>query len=1441
MTSVGDQARQTSAAEVLAGGGEMGALMRAFDWAATPLGPVEGWPRALKTCVRLMLTSRQPMWLGWGDELIFLYNDPYRSIVGGKHPQALGQPTSVVWREIWADIAPRIESALGGDEGTYDEALLLIMERHGYPEETYYTFSYSPIPDDDGRVAGIFCANTDDTRRVIGERQLILLRELAARTAEARTVADACVLSMRSLETNPWDVPFAAIYLLDPEQRRAVLAGTSNIAPGHPAAPEAIALDDASPWPVAEVVDAKAPRLIPDLGASFGAVPMGAWDRPPAQAVALPIAPSSQTGQAGILVVGLNPYRLFDDDYQGFLGLVAGQIASALADARAYEEERKRAEALAQLDRAKTAFFNNISHEFRTPLTLMLGPLEDVLATPTDAALVREQVAAAHRNSLRLLRLVNTLLDFARVEGARMEAVYEPTDLATLTTELAGVFRSAIERAGLRLEVDCRPLPEPVYVDRDMWEKIVLNLLSNALKFTLEGQIAVALRAHGAHVTLEVRDTGTGIPSEEIPHLFERFHRVRGRRARTHEGTGIGLALVRELVALHGGTIGVESVVDAGTTFTVTLPLGTAHLLPERIQAARTQDSTALGAAPYVEEALRWLPATSNASEPQVIADISTSAARLAAMDGAPRARVLLADDNADLRDYLTRLLASRYEVQAVANGAQALATARAHPPDLVLSDVMMPELDGFGLLRALRADPHTSAIPVVLLSARTGEESAVEGLQAGADDYLVKPFSARELLARVGAHLKLARARTQVARLQHVTAALSAAATVEEVADVIIAHGLSALGATVGVVAALSDDGASFTNVGVAGYAPEVVAAWTGFLASDAVPIADAVRAREPVILESRAKHDARYPHLAGVHSEVGDGALVAIPLLLGERVVGGLGLSFPQSRQFGAEERAVMGALGGLCAQALERARLYEAEQQARAEAEAERQHLHNLFMQAPAIICVLRGPTHVFDVANPLYIQITGRRDPAELLGRPIRAALPELEGQGYFELLDQVYASGTPFVGTESPVKLDRDGDGTLEEILFNFVYQPYRNAAGAVEGIFVHAVEVTEQVQARQRVEELARQMQVERDRWRQVLDVLPVGVVIVDAHGRIEVLNQTGLDIVGHDTRGESLPSPGEEETDEYRVRRPDGTPYPPSEVPLRRSLLYGEDIHGDQQLHRHAVTGRETPLLVNSAPLRGPDGAIVGAVAVFQDITELHDLEQAREEFLSSAAHDLKTPLTGIRGQAQLAQRRLARLDAPVAATAPLAEQLARIQEGTDAMLALINELVDVTRLQMGAGLELRREPTDLVALVRASIAAQQGAGTPPITLQEEAPVVVAEVDAARIARVVGNLLSNALKYSPGGGTITVRVAREDGAAVIAVQDEGIGIPAADLPHIFERFARAGNVAGHIQGTGIGLASARGIVEQHGGTIAAQSVEGHGATFTVRLPLEAS
>ncbi len=750
----------------LLGNSELARLMRAFDWDTTAIGVPEKWPKSLRTAVGIMLTSRQPIWIGWGQELTYLYNDPYKSIIGGKHPWALGKPASVVWREIWHEIGPMLSQATGGNEGTYVEAQLLIMERNGYPEETYYTFSYSPIPADDGTVGGIFCANTDDTQRVIGERQLTLLRELAATTAEARTWEQACERSARALSTDPQDLPFAMIYMLEPDGRTATLASTSGVEPDHPAVMATLSLyGDDEPWPLADVLKDHRPRVVSRLETSFQATfPSGAWPQAPDTAVVLPILPSGETGRAGFLIAGLNPFRLFDDNYAGFMKLIAGQTGAAIANAEAYEQERRRAEALAEINRAKTAFFSNVSHEFRTPLTLMLGPLEDTLRHPEELPAKRlEEVTVAHRNALRLLRLVNTLLDFSRVEAGRVQVHRENTDLSLLTHDLASNFSSVCERAGLALSIACDPLPKSVYIDRDMWEKIVLNLLSNAFKFTFGGGIDVRLRDVGGHVELSVRDTGVGIPPSELPHVFERFHRVEGQHGRTHEGSGIGLALVRELVNLHGGEVRIESKVDHGTTFTVILPYGESRL-PAAAGNESHKVSTATKAAAFVEEALRWLPEPADANPALVEFLRDTAIAPPPNAQTGQRERVLVADDNADMRDYVQRLLASRYDVETVGNGVEALEAIRRTRPDLLVSDVMMPARDGFGLLREIRADPELGSLPVILLSARAGDEAKVEGLNAGADDYLTMPFSAQELLARVNTNITMARLRREIA-----------------------------------------------------------------------------------------------------------------------------------------------------------------------------------------------------------------------------------------------------------------------------------------------------------------------------------------------------------------------------------------------------------------------------------------------------------------------------------------------------------------------------------------------------------------------------------------------------------------------------------------------------------------------------------------------------
>ena len=755
----------------LPGGGKMGELIRSTDWDPTPLGPLSSWSPTLRMMVRFLLANRFPMLLWWGPRFCQFYNDAYRPILGNKHPNSMGQPGPECWAEIWDILEPLVVTPYGGGPPTWMDDLALEINRHGFFEETHFTIAYSAVPDDwaPGGIGGVLATVNEITEKVVGERRIRALRDLGARALEAKSALGACEAAAETIVKYPKDLPFVLIYLTEPDGRSARLVCAAGTDEGGPASPRLIPLAEgassAAPWPLAEVMRSGEPRVIDDLRVRLGgAVPGGPWSDPPSEAVVAPIHSTMGHNPAGFLVAGISSRLRFDETYRSFIELATGQIATALANARAYEQERQRAEALAEIDRAKTAFLSNVSHEFRTPLTLMLGPIEESLESEGLPPEDRERMELVHRNGLRLLKLVNTLLDFSRIEAGRAQATYRPADLPSLTADLGSTFRSAIEAAGLELTIDCPAAGEPAWIDPEMWEKIVLNLVSNAFKFTLEGRIEVALHIVRDHWRLSVRDTGIGIDEKELPRVFERFHRVEGVRGRSYEGSGIGLALVQELVRLHGGTVVAESAPGRGTAFVVSIPRGNGHLPADRIAGPAAADpARAPVARAFVEEALRWLPEPTAPERSSATADVRGHAPSTAPL------RILLADDNADLRDYVRTLLAPHYEVECVADGEAALEAARRRPPDLVLSDVMMPKLSGIELLQALRADPHTRSIPVVLLSARAGEESRVEGLELGADDYLVKPFSARELLARVGARISESTRQAAESRLHSV------------------------------------------------------------------------------------------------------------------------------------------------------------------------------------------------------------------------------------------------------------------------------------------------------------------------------------------------------------------------------------------------------------------------------------------------------------------------------------------------------------------------------------------------------------------------------------------------------------------------------------------------------------------------------------------------
>jgi signal transduction histidine kinase/DNA-binding response OmpR family regulator len=738
----------------LAGGGEMGQLMRSVDWSKLSIGPVDAWPQSLRTALSILLESHFPMYIAWGRNYTQFYNDGYRPILGStKHPRAMGLAASETFAESWHIIGPMFDGVMQGSAVGSDN-WMLPLDRYGFLEECYFNFSYSPIRDESGAVGGVLVTVSETTARVLGERRLQILQALASRTQGVTTIEAACSVVADVLAESALEIPFALLYLLEDDGTTARLAGSAGVTPGASAGPERVdlggphvpwSLDDVARSGVAASLEGVSAEMVSRSGQIEGTI---------RHVFVLPIARSGESRPAGILVAATSSCLQVDDKYRGFLDLVASQIATTLGGVRALEEARARAEALAEIDRAKTAFFSNVSHEFRTPLTLLLGPTEDALADPSGSAIDAERWRLVHRNALRLLKLVNTLLDFSRIEAGRIDARYELTEIGEYTRELASVFQSAIERAGLRLELQIEPLDDLLYIDHDMWEKVVFNLLSNALKFTFDGRITIVLRREGDAALLVVRDTGVGIPPDELRFLFDRFHRVQGSRARSHEGTGIGLALVRELVRLHGGTVVVESEVDVGTVFTVRIPFGSAHL-PEGHLSASTASATSMSAAAFVGEAERWVPET----------DTDTPAPAVTASPSP--ARILLVDDNADMRDYVARLLRERWTVDTAADGTSALAMVRDDPPDLILADVMMPGLGGFELLEQLRAEPATRAIPVIFLSARAGEEARVEGLHAGADDYLAKPFSARELTARVATHLELSRLRRDAERAQ--------------------------------------------------------------------------------------------------------------------------------------------------------------------------------------------------------------------------------------------------------------------------------------------------------------------------------------------------------------------------------------------------------------------------------------------------------------------------------------------------------------------------------------------------------------------------------------------------------------------------------------------------------------------------------------------------
>ena len=1445
MTSDGDTLFKT--------GGDMATRMAAKEWAETPLGLPSSWPQSLRAIVRVMLSSRYAMWMAWGPDLTFFCNDAYLPTLGVKESWALGTSARKVWEEIWPDIGPRIAHVLATGEATWDEALLLFLERSGYPEETYHTFSYSPLWDDAGKISGMLCVVTEETKRVIGERRLAALRDFAAELSRSNSEAEVFSAAERCLANAQHDFPFTAVYLCPTDGSICELAACSGTAAGSSLAPKTIdCRSGQEAWPISKALDKGEPILVEGLETRFNEAPSGPWPKAPERAIMLPLIQAGQGRATGVFVAGLNPFLKFDEAYHSFTNLFVGQLTAGLSNARAYDAERKRAEALAEIDRAKTAFFSNVSHEFRTPLTLMLGPLLETLADQNGPLppQVAKELTVVHRNGLRLLKLVNTLLDFSRIEAGRVQASFVLTDLAAFTAELASVFRSAVEKANLTLTIEALPLDEPTYVDRDMWEKVVLNLVSNAYKFTLAGGITVRLSKERGQVRLAVQDTGCGISPEELPRLFERFHRVEGNKGRTHEGTGIGLALVQELVKIHGGTVSVESEVGRGSMFTVTIPAGKDHLPAERI-GGETRVSAAVDYNAFVEEAMRWLPDTDEreAAIKTEVSELDTESGLLRGLGKtnvsfadrdhssnidsyAERQRVVVADDNSDMRNYLRRLLADRYDVVAVSDGQEAFLAARESVPVLILSDVMMPNLDGFGLLQAVRKDPLLAAVPVVLLSARAGEEAILEGIRAGADEYLIKPFSARELIARVDAQIQRKQFERQLAAAeQRLQAALAAAkmavlewdpvantintvGTVTDVFGISSSHTLSSRSLIFDLVYPEDHDRYLLTVQAAASSGERfqtdfrIVRPREGrmaWLEERGYPVKDPLTGKTRIVSLVMDVTERKKAEIALKQSEDRAQFIVRLDDAL-RTIIDADEVSRTAARVLALQLR---------CDRALY------------AEMEPDQDHCTVIGEYSPGLPSAA-GTYRLSD-------------DGAEFVAS-VRANRPYIEHNAKREDLTPEERECYTALQIGAWIAAPLIKSGRLVAIFFVHSAQPRNWQAHEVESVVLVASRCWESIERAR----LTRALLASEERLAFSVEAadlgtfycpMPLGLIIWNAkckeHFWLPADAQVDFDLFYSIIHKE----------DRDRTR-----------LAVERAVFNHEPY--DIEYRTVAPDGRIRWVRAKGRAYFDATGAPTRFDGITLDVTALKTIEQRREnmlaaeraaraeaervirmkdEFLATLSHELRTPLNAILGWSQILTRNPLESD-------DARQGLQAIERNTRAQAQMIEDLLDMSRISAG------KVRLDVHRLVLADVVSQAIQSVRP-SAEVKGVRLIAVIDpdagpvagdASRLQQVVWNLLTNAIKFTPRGGQVQVVLERVNSHLELNVTDTGEGIEPEFLPHLFERFRQAdASTTRHYRGLGLGLSIVKHLVELHGGSVRVKSPgKGKGSTFILTLPL---
>jgi PAS domain S-box-containing protein len=887
---------------ILDGGGEMGARLRAFDWSGSVLGSPAQWPASLSAVVRLVLESRFPMWLFWGPQFTFFCNDACAAVLGARSERATGAPAREVWGQTWSDIASRIDRVLSGGSATWDERMRLFLERGGRREETYHTFSFSPLRDDDGAIRGLLCVVTDETERVIGERRAALLLDLAAEVSAAHSETEVFAAIRRCLEAEDHDLPFTLTYRFDGATGEPELAAHSGIGGAECTG----AIGEPTSWPLADVFRTQLAELVDDLPRRADAVPGGPSGQPPTQALVLPILQAGRDSPMGAFVAALSPHRPLDAAYRGFLDMLVGQIGVALQAARVRGAERRRSrtpavpqhvratlelraetagvletikdgffalddnyrfvyvnaaaerllqlrradllgrshrevfpdspgermrielrramndrvastfetcqepwrrwfevsvypmndsgvgvyfrdvtdhkraiEALHDADRRKDEFLALLAHELRNPLAPMRNALQLVRHPRIDAKGMADAHALMERQFFQLVRLVDDLLDVSRITQGKLALQKSWITLQAVLDNAVETARPAIEAGQHELRLDLPAELVVLHADPLRLAQVFANLLTNSAKYTPRGgviQVRAALDEHA--VLISVEDNGIGIAREALGQVFDMFSQTRRAQSRSSGGLGIGLALVKSLVEMHGGVAAASSDGPGrGATFSIRLPRGaeggdtSVPSIHADVSPASAGAAAALGEpievtaiAPPLRVAGLATVGVSTSDVDSVAgraagagpagdtADATPAAACAAQADedvasGPPR-RVLVVDDNVDTAASMAALLhAFGHHVQQAHDGEQALEMARRFRPEMVLMDIGMPRMNGLDATRRIR---QLGPTPRPLIVAVTGWGQIADrerSYEAGCDLHLTKPVELEVLL----------------------------------------------------------------------------------------------------------------------------------------------------------------------------------------------------------------------------------------------------------------------------------------------------------------------------------------------------------------------------------------------------------------------------------------------------------------------------------------------------------------------------------------------------------------------------------------------------------------------------------------------------------------------------------------------------------------------